>query len=91
MLFNYKLWPLKSVILALKISNGTYIVNGEFAISAPGTYDAVGARFTYTRVLGLDSIFAHGPIHYPIDIMVSLFTSSIKSLFYRFTLMVNIF
>jgi thrombospondin type-1 domain-containing protein 4 len=48
-------------------------MNGEFAISVPGTYDAAGARFIYTRIGGLDSVFAIGPINHPIDIMVILF------------------
>lgn len=57
-------------VSALKMTNGSYVINGEFAISTPGTYDAVGARFIYSRVRGLDSIFTLGPIHHPIDIMV---------------------
>lgn len=39
-------------------------------MSAPGTYDVAGARFLYTRTASLDGIFAVGPIHKPIDIMV---------------------
>lgn len=45
-------------------------MNGEFAVSTPGTYEAAGARFVYTREAGLDSVFALGPTHYDIDIMV---------------------
>ncbi|KAI8420131.1 hypothetical protein MSG28_008710 [Choristoneura fumiferana] len=56
--------------IALKITNGSYIMNGEFAVSAPGTYEAAGARFLYSRPAGLDAVFAHGPIQHPIDIMV---------------------
>lgn len=59
--------------LALKLMNGSYIMNGEFAVSAPGTYEAAGARFLYTRVANLDSVFVHGPIQHPIDIMVMQF------------------
>lgn len=47
-------------------------MNGEFAVSAPGTYEAVGARFLYTRSAGLDKIFAMGPIQRSIDIMVTV-------------------
>lgn len=65
-------------ITALKISNGSYIMNGEFAVSVPGTYDAAGARFLYTRTAGLDHVFTAGPILHPIDIMVS---TSGKALF----------
>lgn len=57
-------------ISALKVTNGSYIMNGEFAVSAPGTYEAAGARFKYSRNAGLDSVFALGPTRYPIDIMV---------------------
>lgn len=45
-------------------------MNGEFAVSVPGAYDAAGARFIYSRKGHLDSIFTVGPIHEPIDIMV---------------------
>lgn len=47
-------------------------MNGEFAVSGPGSYEAAGARFFYTREAGLDKIIAHGPIHHSIDIMVNL-------------------
>ncbi|XP_026320556.1 thrombospondin type-1 domain-containing protein 4-like [Hyposmocoma kahamanoa] len=56
--------------IALKILNGSYIMNGEFAVSVPGAYDAAGARFIYSRKDHLDSVFAVGPIHEPIDIMI---------------------
>ncbi|XP_063385966.1 thrombospondin type-1 domain-containing protein 4-like [Cydia fagiglandana] len=69
--------------IALKITNGSYIMNGEFAVSAPGTYDAEGARFIYSRVAGLDSVFALGPIHYPIDIMI-LYTQPNPSIKYEY-------
>lgn len=45
-------------------------MNGEFAVSVPGAYDAVGARFIYSRKGHLDSVYTVGPIHEPIDIMV---------------------
>lgn len=45
-------------------------MNGEFAVSVPGAYDAAGARFVYSRKGHLDSVFAVGPIQEPIDIMV---------------------
>ncbi|XP_068620341.1 thrombospondin type-1 domain-containing protein 4-like [Battus philenor] len=69
--------------IALKKTNGTYLINGEFAISSPGTYDAVGARFIYTRINGLDSVFTHGPIHYPIDIMI-LYTEPNPNIKYEY-------
>ncbi|XP_047521189.1 thrombospondin type-1 domain-containing protein 4-like [Pieris napi] len=69
--------------IALKITNGSYIMNGEFAVSAPGVYEAAGARFTYTRKSGLDSVFASGPIHFPIDIMI-LYTEPNPSIKYEY-------
>lgn len=51
-------------------------MNGEFAVSTPGTYEAAEAKFSYSRAAGLDQVFALGPIRYPIDIMVSKDTSN---------------
>lgn len=61
-------------ILALKVTNGSYIMNGEFAVSAPGSYEAAGARFMYTRNAGLDAVFAQGPLDHAVDIMVGYLT-----------------
>ncbi|XP_039759355.1 thrombospondin type-1 domain-containing protein 4-like isoform X2 [Pararge aegeria] len=69
--------------IALRVSNGSYIVNGEFAVSAPGTYEAAGARFIYSRSASLDNIFAMGPIHHPIDIMV-LYTQPSPNIKYEY-------
>ncbi|KAI5635123.1 ADAM-TS spacer 1 domain-containing protein [Phthorimaea operculella] len=69
--------------IALKITNGSYIMNGEFAVSTPGNYEAAGARFMYSRAGGLDSIFALGPVHSPIDIMV-LYTQPNPSIKYEY-------
>ncbi|XP_073953760.1 ADAMTS-like protein 4 [Choristoneura fumiferana] len=69
--------------IALKITNGSYIMNGEFAVSAPGTYEAAGARFLYSRPAGLDAVFAHGPIQHPIDIMI-LYTQPNPSIKYEY-------
>lgn len=69
--------------IALKITNGSYIVNGEFAVSFPGTYEAAGARFLYTRANGLDAIFALGPLHQPVDIML-LYTQPHPSIKYEY-------
>ncbi|XP_049876741.1 thrombospondin type-1 domain-containing protein 4-like [Pectinophora gossypiella] len=69
--------------IALKVTNGSYIINGEFAVSAPGTYEAAGARFMYSRPAGLDTVLALGPIHHPIDIMV-LYTQPNPSIKYEY-------
>ncbi|KAI5635119.1 ADAM-TS spacer 1 domain-containing protein [Phthorimaea operculella] len=69
--------------IALKLTNGSYIMNGEFAVSAPGKYEAAGAQFLYSRVASLDTVFAHGPIHQPVDIMV-LYTKPNPSIKYEY-------
>ncbi|XP_045501742.1 thrombospondin type-1 domain-containing protein 4-like [Colias croceus] len=69
--------------IALRVTNGSYIVNGEFAVSAPGNYEAAGARFIYSRAGGLDNIFAMGPIHQAIDIMV-LYTQPHPNIKYEY-------
>lgn len=69
--------------IALKITNGSYIMNGEFAVSTPGTYEAAGARFLYTREAALDSVSALGPTHYDIDIMI-LYTQPNPSIKYEY-------
>ncbi|CAG9123819.1 unnamed protein product [Plutella xylostella] len=69
--------------IALKLSNSSYIMNGEFAVSTPGSYDAAGARFQYSRVGDLDSVYAHGPILHPVDIMI-LYTQPNPSIKYEY-------
>ncbi|XP_037294999.1 ADAMTS-like protein 4 [Manduca sexta] len=69
--------------IALKVTNGSYIMNGEFAVSAPGTYEAAGARFVYSRGNGLDTVYAHGPIHHPIDVMI-LYTQPNPNIKYEY-------
>ncbi|CAG9564025.1 unnamed protein product [Danaus chrysippus] len=69
--------------IALKITNGSFIMNGEFAVSSPGTYEAAGARFVYSRKTGLDSVYALGPTHDSIDIMI-LYTQPNPSIKYEY-------
>lgn len=69
--------------IALKVTNGSYIMNGEFAVSAPGSYEAAGARFMYTRNAGLDAVFAQGPLHHAVDIMI-LYTQPNPNIKYEF-------
>ncbi|XP_063626551.1 thrombospondin type-1 domain-containing protein 4-like isoform X1 [Cydia splendana] len=69
--------------IALKVTNGSYIMNGEFAVSAPGMYEAAGARFKYSRAAGLDAVFAHGPLHHPVDIMI-LYTQPNPNIKYEY-------
>ncbi|XP_012552013.1 thrombospondin type-1 domain-containing protein 4 isoform X2 [Bombyx mori] len=69
--------------IALRLSNSSYILNGEFAVSAPGMYEAAGARFLYTRTAGLDNVHANGPIYHPIDIMI-LYTQPKPNIKYEY-------
>ncbi|CAG9123813.1 unnamed protein product [Plutella xylostella] len=69
--------------IALKLMNGSYIMNGEFAVSAPGSYEAAGARFIYSRNANVDNVFARGPIQHPIDIMI-LYTEPNPSIKYEY-------
>ncbi len=58
--------------LALRKNDGTYILNGNWAISWPGEYEGAGARFQYTRqdTRSLESIEASGPLNEPVDLLV---------------------
>ncbi|KAG8227019.1 hypothetical protein J437_LFUL000325, partial [Ladona fulva] len=56
----------------LRRADGSYIINGNWAINWSGEYDAAGARFTYRRqdASGGEYIAAKGPLLEPVDIMV---------------------
>lgn len=69
--------------IALKLVNGSYIINGEFAVSTSGSYEAAGARFIYRRIASQDYVYAHGPLLQPIDIMV-LYTQPNPSIKYEY-------
>ncbi|XP_071452183.1 ADAMTS-like protein 4 [Hetaerina americana] len=58
--------------LALRRADGSYIINGNWAINWSGEYEAAGARFTYRRqdASGGEYIAAKGPLLEPVDIMV---------------------
>ncbi|XP_010633219.1 ADAMTS-like protein 5 isoform X3 [Fukomys damarensis] len=48
--------------LALMGGNGRYVLNGNWAVSPPGTYDAAGTRVVYTRAAGPEeTLHAAGP------------------------------
>lgn len=69
--------------IALKMVNGSYIMNGEFAISTPGSYDAAGARFIYSRSNNQDNVYANGPLQSPVDIMI-LYTEPNPNIKYEY-------
>ncbi|XP_062965801.1 ADAMTS-like protein 5 isoform X3 [Cynocephalus volans] len=48
--------------LALMGGDGRYVLNGHWAVSPPGTYEAAGTRVVYTRAAGLEeTLHAAGP------------------------------
>ena len=63
--------------LALRESNGDYIVNGNQALGYTNTYPGAGTSFRYRRPTPTDgagvheSVFADGPTNVAVDIMVS--------------------
>lgn len=59
-------------------------MNGEFAVSSPGSYDAAGARFIYTRSNDQDIVYSHGPLLESIDIMVKDEIFYVKTAFASF-------
>ncbi|KDR20349.1 hypothetical protein L798_05516, partial [Zootermopsis nevadensis] len=58
--------------LALRRSDGNYVINGNWAINWSGVYEAVGTRFTYRRqdANNGEIIEAPGPLMEPVDLMV---------------------
>ncbi|XP_024897739.1 ADAMTS-like protein 5 isoform X2 [Pteropus alecto] len=48
--------------LALMAGDGHYVLNGNWAVSPPGTYEAAGTRVVYTRAAGAEeTLRAAGP------------------------------
>ncbi|XP_019512934.1 PREDICTED: ADAMTS-like protein 5 isoform X4 [Hipposideros armiger] len=48
--------------LALMMSDGSYLLNGNWEVSPPGTYEAAGTHVIYTRATGLEeTLHAAGP------------------------------
>lgn len=48
--------------LALMVSDGSYVLNGNWAVSPPGTYEAAGTLVVYTRATGSEeTLHAAGP------------------------------
>lgn len=58
--------------LALKISNGSYIINGDWKFGPSKSIEGAGTRFTYIRQdsTSLETISAPGPLAEAVDIMV---------------------
>ncbi|XP_041886048.1 ADAMTS-like protein 5 isoform X1 [Corvus kubaryi] len=59
--------------LALMASDGRYVLNGDWAITWPGPYEAAGTLLTYSRAPdGTESLEAPGPTHEDLHVMVLL-------------------
>lgn len=61
--------------LALRHLNGSYILNGNWAINWSGSYEAVGTVFDYRQddgTLEVERLLAKGPTSESVDMMVSL-------------------
>ncbi|OXA61246.1 thrombospondin type-1 domain-containing protein 4 isoform X2 [Folsomia candida] len=57
--------------LALRKSDGTFILNGDWRLSWPGVYDGAGTKFYYARQEKLlESIASAGPLNEAVDLMV---------------------
>lgn len=49
-------------LVALMVRDGSYVLNGNWAVSPPGTYQAAGTRVVYTRAAGPEeTLRAEGP------------------------------
>lgn len=58
--------------LALRNTNGSFILNGDWKFSSSRSVEAAGTRFTYQKqdATSLETITAQGPLNSPVDIMV---------------------
>lgn len=59
---------------ALRRIDGTYVLNGNWAINWSGDFNAGGTPFSYTRDddSHVESIFSPGPLLEPLDLMVTV-------------------
>lgn len=58
---------------AIRLHDGSYLLNGNYTINWSGEYKAAGTTFIYLRQgsQNLESFSAAGPLQEPIDVMVS--------------------
>lgn len=61
------------VFTALRRSDGSFVLNGNWAINWSGDFESKGTSFTYTRddEQHTESIHSPGPLMEPLDLMVS--------------------
>ncbi|XP_032689161.1 thrombospondin type-1 domain-containing protein 4-like [Odontomachus brunneus] len=73
--------------LAIRLQNGSYLLNGNYNINWSGEYKAAGTTFVYLRQgpHNLESFSAAGPLQEPIDVMV-LYQEPNPGIVYRYVI-----
>ncbi|XP_062897718.1 thrombospondin type-1 domain-containing protein 4 [Mobula hypostoma] len=76
--------------LALRSQSGESIINGNWAIDRPGTYEAAGTTFTYVRPVETngESFYAEGPTSEGLDVYM-IFQQDNPGIHYQFILPVE--
>ncbi|CAL1673288.1 unnamed protein product [Lasius platythorax] len=73
--------------LAIRLHDGSYLLNGNYTINWSGEYKAAGTTFIYLRQgsQNLESFSAAGPLQEPIDVMV-LYQEPNPGIVYRYVI-----
>ncbi|KAL6438930.1 hypothetical protein ACFW04_003758 [Cataglyphis niger] len=73
--------------LAIRLQDGSYLLNGNWSINWSGEYKAAGTTFIYLRQgsQNLESFSAAGPLQEPIDVMV-LYQEPNPGIVYRYVI-----
>ncbi|XP_070166660.1 thrombospondin type-1 domain-containing protein 4 isoform X1 [Polyergus mexicanus] len=73
--------------LAIRMQDGSYLLNGNYTINWSGEYKAAGTTFVYLRQgsQNLESFSAAGPLQEPIDVMV-LYQEPNPGIVYRYVI-----
>lgn len=73
--------------LAIRLQDGSYLLNGNYTINWSGEYKAAGTTFIYLRQgsQNLESFSAAGPLQEPIDVMV-LYQEPNPGIVYRYVI-----
>lgn len=77
--------------LAVRLHDGTFLLNGNYSINWSGEYEAAGTKFIYHRQSPqhLESFAAVGPLLEPIDVMV-LYQEPNPGIVYRYVIPGNV-
>ncbi|XP_015585741.1 thrombospondin type-1 domain-containing protein 4 isoform X2 [Cephus cinctus] len=73
--------------LAIRLRDGSFLINGNYNINWSGEYEAAGTTFVYLRQSSqhLESFAAAGPLTEPIDVMV-LYQEPNPGIVYRYVM-----